>query len=98
MIFSFEKYLSGRVRRGQTFLDPEVYAAVDQFLAFQPLFCVRDLVAGEDTAAIDLAAFREGEFHAVAGIAKGGDAGTEKDWMNVQTDFVHQAGGEKGLG
>lgn len=38
------------------------------------LFGAQDLVAGEDATAIELAAFGEGEFYAMAGVAKRGDS------------------------
>jgi hypothetical protein len=59
---------------------------------------VQDLVAGEDAAALELAAFGEGESHSMARIAECGDSCAEQNWMNVQADFFHQARSEKGLG
>src|SRR5579864_5470415 len=58
---------------------------------------MQDIIVGEDAAAIELAALGEGKFHALAWIAKSRDSRAEKNGVDVQANFVNEAGGEERL-
>ena len=61
------------------------------------LFPLRNLIVRKDAVAFDLPALRERQLQAMSGIAERGDCGAEKNRMNVQTDFIDQARGQKRL-
>src|SRR5690242_6173307 len=59
---------------------------------------MQDLIVSEDASAIKLAALGQGKFHALAWIAKSRDSRAEKNGVDVQANFVNEAGDEERLG